>query len=97
MKKICAIALVIAIFAAASCAASANYMGFYPKATIVTELDYENDLVIIEDFNGFLWSFEGIEDWIVNDICSLLMYDNGTSETIFDDIIVDVHYDGWVE
>lgn len=61
----------------------------YPLSTIVTKLDKENDLVIVTDANGNEWSFNGIEDTLLNDICSLIMYDNNTPE-IYDDEIVDV-------
>ena len=97
MKKIIACVVIITVLAAASCTACANYNGLYPKFSVVVNVDYNNDIVTVKDFNGFLWEFFGCEDWIENDICSLLMFDNNTSDTIFDDIIVDVRYDGWVE
>lgn len=67
----------------------------YPLSTIVVSIDKGNDLVIVEDFNGNLWSFKGTEDWQKGDICSLIMSDNGT-ETIIDDAIVKAKYDGFV-
>ncbi len=68
----------------------------YPMTTKVVELDRENDVVTCEDFNGFLWQFEGCEDWQEGDICSMIMNDNGTPK-IFDDEIVSVKYDGYFE
>lgn len=74
----------------------ANASELYPACGIVVEIDEENDLVMVEDFNGDIWIFEGIEDWFIGDICAMMMDDNGT-DTIYDDIIVSVRYCGWVE
>ena len=68
----------------------------YPMTTKVVELDRENDVVTCEDFNGFLWQFDGCEDLQEGDICSMIMNDNGTPK-IFDDEIVSVKYDGYFE
>lgn len=68
----------------------------YPLTTIVIETDYITDVVTVEDFNGNQWQFEVVEDWMVDDICSLIMYNNGT-EIIYDDQIVKAHYNGWFE
>lgn len=65
----------------------------YPRTMIVTEVDIEADLVILEDNVGFEWQFYGVEDWEVNDICSCIMNDNGT-ENITDDSIVMTRYNG---
>lgn len=69
---------------------------FYPMTTVVVELEEENDTVVCADFNGNEWGFEGIEDWLVGDIASLIMCDNGTPE-IEDDIICSVRYDGYLK
>lgn len=68
----------------------------YPQTFVVVSVDYSENLVTVKDFNGFLWQFYGTEDWIENDICSAIVYDNGT-ESIFDDEIVSIHYTGWIE
>lgn len=70
--------------------------GYYPRTAVVTDLDYDNDLVIITDLAGLDWVMEGIEDWQVGDLVSLLMYDNNTPDTIFDDEIVMAYYGGWI-
>ena len=69
----------------------------YPKSAIVTEVDYENDLVTITDFSGRMYAFYGCDDWYEGDICAAIMDDNGTPETVYDDIILEVRYCGWVE
>lgn len=43
----------------------------YPLTTTVTEIN--NDTVTVEDSNGNLWSFNGVEDWQVGDGCALIM------------------------
>ena len=50
----------------------------------------------VEDSNGNLWSFNGVEDWQVGDGCALIMHDNSTSE-IVDDTIVSTRYQGRME
>lgn len=70
-------------------------VGVYADTMVVTEVDYEEDVVTIANFNGFEWQFEGCEDWIEGDVCSVLMCDNGT-ENIFDDVILSTTYAGWV-
>ena len=66
----------------------------YPMTGIVVEVNYDEDIVAVEDFNGNIWEFYGCEDWAEGDIASMLMYDNGT-EIIYDDEIVSVRYCGY--
>ena len=68
----------------------------YPTCGVVVEVNYKNDLVVVEDFNGNLWEFEGCEDWLEGDIASMIMNDCGTPE-IYDDEIITVRYSGYVE
>jgi len=68
----------------------------YGLTTVVTDISKANDRVTCQDFNGNLWQFEGVEDWCVNDIATLIMDDNGTKE-IKDDEILDVRYGGYFE
>lgn len=68
----------------------------YPMTAVVCAVDYKADVVTMRDFNGNLWEFEGCEDWLVNDVVACIMSDNGTS-IIFDDEIIDMHYEGWLE
>lgn len=71
--------------------ASRNLNENYALTTFVIETDAKNDLVILEDGNGNLWQFRGVEDWEVGDCASLTMNDNGTPE-IYDDVIVNARY-----
>lgn len=68
----------------------------YPLTTVITCVDYESDVVIAMDFNGNMWEFEGCNDWIEGDVCSMIMNNRGT-DVIYDDVIIDMKYCGWVE
>lgn len=72
------------------------YADIYPTTVIIREIDHMNDLVICEDYNGNEWIFEGVEDWDVDDIVSMIMNDMGT-ETIEDDEIIMMRYSGYAE
>jgi len=88
MKKLTAIAFVlIALFGTATAE-------IYPETAKVVEVDYENDLVTVETFCGFLFAFEGCEDWYIGDCASLIMEDNGT-ESVKDDEIIMAQYSAW--
>ncbi len=65
---------------------------YYPTTMTVTSV--KNDIVTLEDFNGYVWEFEGAEDWLVGDICACIMNDKGTP-SILDDEIVKTKYCGF--
>lgn len=69
----------------------------YPTSMIVTEVDYKNDIVTITDFEDRAYQFYGCEDWYEGDICAVIMSDNGTPETVYDDVILQTRYCGYVE
>ena len=53
-------------------------------------------LYILAD--GDIWRYRGIEDWEINDMCSVVFCDNGTEEIDDDEIvymryIVNIDYD----
>lgn len=64
----------------------------YPLLTTVTEVNRNKDLVTVEDNNGFIWQFEGADDWEEGDLCNCLMDSRGT-EKIFDDEIIMTRYE----
>ena len=90
MKKLIAIALVLI----ALCATLTATAEIYPETAKVVEVDYDTDTVTVETFTGFLFTFEGCEDWMVGDCASLIMEDNGT-ELVYDDEIIMAQYGGW--
>ena len=90
MKKIIAIALLLISLVSV---ASAE---LYPATAMVCRVDEENDLVYCKECNGVIWAFSGVEDWMEKDLVSMIMDDNDT-ELIYDDIIIQVRYGGYVE
>lgn len=67
---------------------------YYALTTVVVELDEAQDLVYVEDCNGNIWSFQGIEDWQLGDCAALVMDSRGSSK-IFDDKIINTRYSSW--
>ena len=67
-------------------------VNIYPLLTTVTEVNRDKDLVTVEDNNGFIWQFEGADDWEEGDLCNCLMDSRGT-EKIFDDEITMTRYE----
>lgn len=66
----------------------------YAITTVV--IDYQDGILYCEDFNGMVWTIEcEQEDWMIGDICSMVM-DNNDTDIIYDDIIVTYKYDGFV-
>lgn len=88
MKKI--IAIIIAITALCSIASAE----LYPETACVVKVNYEEDIVTVETFNGFLFTFNGCESYCEGDCVSLIMEDNST-ELVYDDEIVKVQYNAW--
>ena len=68
----------------------------YVKSTIVIDINYNDDLVTVQDSFGDTWQFFGCEDWAKGDICTLIMDNNGTFDTIYDDFITNTNYCGWM-
>ena len=67
---------------------------YYSMTIIVREIDNKNNTVTVENNDGELFQFIGIEDWQINDICSLMLDNNGTEKNIYDDIIIKTIYNG---
>ena len=88
MKRIIALVLILISLATSSLAE------YYPRAALVTSLDYTADCVIVTDWAGLEWEFIGIEDWQLDDIVAMMMDDNNTPNNIYDDIIVQALYGG---
>lgn len=88
MKKFVLILMIIMITMVCE-----GYAENYVLVGMVVDLDFENDLVTVEDCTGELWQFEGIEDWWYGDFAGMIMDDSGT-KIIYDDIILQVTYCG---
>lgn len=63
----------------------------YLRTVTVVELDEEADVVTVEDRQGNLWQFTGIEGLQVNDVYEMLMDDKGTTK-IEDDVFIKAFY-----
>lgn len=75
--------------------ASVEVHDTYMRAMVVTDVNYETDIVTCVDAVGFEWQFYGCEDYFEGDLVCTLMDDMGTKETILDDIIIDTNYSGY--
>lgn len=75
-----------------------NYIktNLYARTGIVTQIDYENDLVIVKCANGNTYPCRGVEDYDIGDIVSLVAKKNKT-EVVTDDNVVSHRYDGFIE
>lgn len=69
---------------------------YYPLCGVVTELDREQDVVTITDCAGLMWQFTECDDWQEGDIACCVMHDQGTPDSVLDDVIVSVRYGGWM-
>ena len=67
----------------------------YPRAMEIVEIDRNADVAICVDAVGMEWSFTGPEDLEVGDMVICIMYNNGTTDTIVDDEVVDVYWSGY--
>ena len=67
----------------------------YPETFIVVAVDQEHDFITLQDFNGFTWNWNSVDDWMIGDIASAIMDSNGTEE-IQDDRIVMLKYSGYI-
>ena len=94
MKQICALALVLCIFAPVVALASTDMDHIYPSVGIVFYLDYREDLVFFVDAVGHIWSIEEVEDWTVGDTIVTIMFDNYTPNTVTDDSVIKYQYGG---
>lgn len=67
-------------------AALIAYEVFYPATLVITAI--QDDVVTLETSTGISYQFTGAEDWTEGELVSVLMYNNGTPETIRDDVMM---------
>ncbi len=98
IKKIDAVIITIAILiflgSTITKADTINTARISGRGMKVIELDYDNDIVTVEDVNGFTFEFFGCEDYFLNDIV-ICIIDNKGTKTIFDDEIIDTVFSGF--
>ena len=97
-KEVVCVVLVLAVVATlgATIANRVRMKNWYGMAGVVTHISEATDTVTIEDYNGNLWQFKGVEDWSLGDVASCIMDSKGTV-FIKDDEIVKVQYSGAFE
>lgn len=93
-KQITFILLFIALIGTALYSRLETESNLYPATFTVIATDKETDTLTLEDFNGNIWIYEGIEDWLEGDTAAALMNSNGTP-TIYDDSIIQLRYTGY--
>ena len=75
-----------------------DYGEFYPRLTIVFQIEYENDQRIIycQDKSQNVWIFYDDDNiWAYGDICNLLMLNNSTDITQHE--IIEVYWEGYTD
>lgn len=70
--------------------------GIYATTTMVTNLDYDMDIVEVSTMTGIKYQFNDCDDWSIGDFCTVTMWDNGTPD-IRDDEVLDVRYSGYID
>lgn len=93
MKKLLFILSLVFILSLLFSAAPA-VNGYRARAAVVVDIDAAADVVTVEDGEGLLWEFYGVEDWEIGDVAALLMDDSGTPDYILDDAIISATYAG---
>lgn len=68
----------------------------YPQTFVVDLVNHEQDFMVLVDFNGNEWVYNGVEDFDCGDIVAAIMEECGTP-TIYDDEIVMIKYVGYME
>ena len=73
-----------------------TYAETYPQTFVVDLVNHEQNYIVLVDFNGNEWIWEGVEDFDCGDIVAAIMEERGTP-TIYDDEIVKIQYTGYME
>ena len=95
MKKAILVGLLALTITAPVNAAVYPHMGEVVEVLPKANGEYE---ITFEDGAGRSWSWlDNSGDWFTGDFVAVIMDDNGTPETVYDDIVVDAKYVGYVE
>ena len=77
--------------------ACAEAEDFYPMTAVVTQLDWQLDIVSCVTYDGNIWEFYGCDSWKIGDVCSMYMWNCNTEDDITDDEIIDVEFGGHLD
>lgn len=69
----------------------------YPECLQIVEINQAADIVQGKTCSGLIFSFYGVEDYMLGDLVAVIMDDNGTPETVLDDVVKDVRYAGYID
>lgn len=69
---------------------------YYPRAFVVSEVDYDRDVVVVIDAVGMEWEFSECDDWEKGDMVVAIM-DNKCTENITDDSFVEIRFAGYID
>lgn len=101
MKKKIVSALMVAIMCASPCSAKVVNIpkGIYPSMGVVTKVKERKDGYFRVTFrtgngNRFTW-IDDDPSWCKDDFVAVIMYDNGTRRSVYDDKVVDARYVGY--
>lgn len=83
------------LLSASTFTTSSHTSYIYPQTARITHLDYETDTVTITTATNISYSFEGVEDYELGDLVSVIMNSNHTKDYILDDTIIKVQYSGF--
>lgn len=75
--------------------AQAENSSLYSSTAIVTDVNYNEDVVTATCIGGDSFTFYGCDDWFKGDMAALLMDDMGT-ENVYDDEIIGCWYAGHI-
>ena len=67
----------------------------YPHTAQVVYLNHHTNSVTVKTATGLIYTFGGIEDYMVGDYISLIMDTNGTPDNVVDDVVVQARYSGY--
>lgn len=88
--------MLVALAIMTSVAPASNPANEYPETFVVTEVNQNENYILLETFSGNVFKWNDSEDWMTGDIASAIMDSNGTEE-VQDDVIVKLQYSGYME
>ena len=97
MKKLITALILFLVVATIDIGVKANEPAhkLYPRAMEIVEFEHDTDTVVCVDAVGLEWAFYGIEDWDIGDLIIVMLDNNGTPNTMVDDIITDTIFSGY--
>ena len=87
MKKPIAILMLIVLIPICAMAEADMYCLF---GTVV-DIEYDTDCVTVDDGDGNLWEYYGVDYVEYGDLVVMLMWDNDTPDWIYDDYVLNAY------